>query len=154
MVLAITYRLSLCRSLTNETLRVLAPSARSASYHFETNMLARAESGSRRIEVIQVYVSYKLEVEPRHESAQIMRVKFMTKPGAQWVIRRMVLNGIRDLVEREGISFAHHEVTVLMATDGAPLQLTDEQTHALGAAAQRVATRRKHDDAETTKDEL
>lgn len=88
------------------------------------------------------------------ESAQIMRVKFMTKPGAQWVIRRMVLNGIRDLFDREGISFAHHEVTVRLAADGAPPQLTDEEKQAVGAAAQRIAARRKQEDAAMTKDNL
>ncbi len=88
------------------------------------------------------------------ESAQIMRVKFMSKPGQQWVIRRKVLNGIRDLFEREGIKFAHHEVTVRVAHEEQPQQLTEEQTRqAIGAAAQRVAALRQNN-APKSKDEL
>ncbi len=88
------------------------------------------------------------------ESAQIMRVKFMSKPGQQWVIRRKVLNGIRDLFDREGIQFAHHEVTVRLAHREEPQNLTEEQTHqAVGAAAQRVAALGQNS-ARKSKDEL
>ena len=88
------------------------------------------------------------------ELAQIMRVKFMSKPGQQWVIRRKVLNGIRDLFEREGIQFAHHEVTVRVTHAGESKNLTEEQTHqAVGAAAQRVAALRQNN-AEKPEDEL
>jgi small-conductance mechanosensitive channel len=88
------------------------------------------------------------------ESAQIMRVKFMSKPGQQWVIRRKVLNGIRDLFDREGIQFAHHEVTVRVAHEEKPQNLTEEQTHqVVGAAAQRVAALRQNN-ADKSKDEL
>ncbi|MGI9421970.1 MAG: mechanosensitive ion channel family protein [Hyphomicrobiaceae bacterium] len=75
------------------------------------------------------------------ESAQIMRVKFMSKPGQQWVMRRKILNGIRDLFQREGIKFAHHEVTVRVAQDGARDDLTDDQKQIAGAAGQRIAQR-------------
>ncbi len=76
------------------------------------------------------------------ESAMIMRVKFMTKPGAQWVIRRKVLNGIRELFEKEGITFAHHEVTVRVAASAQKSeQLTAEQKSAAGGAAQRISRR-------------
>jgi moderate conductance mechanosensitive channel len=88
------------------------------------------------------------------ESAQIMRVKFMSKPGQQWVIRRKVLNGIRDLFEREGVQFAHHEVTVRLAHEGKPQKLTEEQEkQVIGAAAQRVAALRQTN-TEKSKDEL
>ena len=88
------------------------------------------------------------------ESAQIMRVKFMTKPGQQWVIRRKILNGIRDLFEREDIKFAHHEVTVRVAHEEQHRPLTEEQTQqAIGAAAQRVAALRQND-TQKTKDGL
>ncbi len=49
------------------------------------------------------------------DSAMIIRVKFMTKPGDQWVIRKRVFQDIRDLFAREGIKFAHREVTVRLA---------------------------------------
>ena len=51
------------------------------------------------------------------DSAMIIRVKFMTKPGDQWTIRKRVFQEIRDLFAREGIRFAHREVTVRLAGD-------------------------------------
>ncbi|MGI9520862.1 MAG: mechanosensitive ion channel family protein [Hyphomicrobiaceae bacterium] len=76
------------------------------------------------------------------ESAMIMRVKFMTKPGQQWLIRRKVLNGIRDLFDREGIIFAHHEVTVRVASDRPDEEISEGDRAAAGAAGQRIAAER------------
>ena len=42
----------------------------------------------------------------------IMRVKFMTKPGEQFTLRRMVNLKIQELFKREGIEFAGREVRV------------------------------------------
>ncbi|MEP3917075.1 mechanosensitive ion channel family protein [Ascidiaceihabitans sp.] len=69
------------------------------------------------------------------DSAMIIRVKFMTKPGDQWVIRKKVYQEIRELFEREGIKFAHKEVTVRLA-DGNIEDLTPEQRKTVTAAAQ------------------
>lgn len=69
------------------------------------------------------------------DSAMILRVKFMTKPGDQWVIRKRVYEEIRVLFEREGIKFAHREVTVRLA-DGKVDDLTEEQKKSVTAAAQ------------------
>ncbi|MDF1727471.1 MAG: mechanosensitive ion channel family protein [Sulfitobacter sp.] len=69
------------------------------------------------------------------DSAMIIRVKFMTKPGDQWVIRKRVYEEIRALFEREGIKFAHREVTVRLA-DGHVGDLSEEQKKAVTAAAQ------------------
>ncbi len=71
------------------------------------------------------------------DSAMIIRVKFMTKPGGQWLIRKRVLQEIRDLFEREGIKFAHREVTVRLADDGNGKVdgMTKEQKEAIAAAA-------------------
>lgn len=69
------------------------------------------------------------------DSAMIMRVKFMTKPGDQWVIRRTVFARIRDLFEKEGIKFANREVTVRFAEEDADRQLSDAERRAVGAAA-------------------
>ena len=68
------------------------------------------------------------------DSAMIIRVKFMTKPGDQWVLRKRVYQEIRDLFEREGIKFAHREVTVRLAGANEK-DLSDEQKKAVGAAA-------------------
>ncbi|WP_372992721.1 mechanosensitive ion channel family protein [Sulfitobacter sp.] len=69
------------------------------------------------------------------DSAMIIRVKFMTKPGDQWLVRKKVYEEIRALFEREGIRFAHREVTVRLA-DGKVSDLSDEERKAVTAAAQ------------------
>ena len=68
------------------------------------------------------------------DSAMIIRVKFMTKPGDQWLVRKRVYEEIRALFEREGIKFAHREVTVRLA-DGKVDDLTDQQKRDVAAAA-------------------
>ncbi|OAN73461.1 mechanosensitive ion channel protein MscS [Sulfitobacter sp. EhC04] len=69
------------------------------------------------------------------DSAMIIRVKFMTKPGDQWLVRKKVYEDIRELFEREGIKFAHREVTVRLA-DGKVADLNEEDRKAVTAAAQ------------------
>ena len=49
------------------------------------------------------------------DSAMILRVKFMTRPGDQWDVRKRVFQEIHALFHREGIRFAHREVTVRFA---------------------------------------
>lgn len=68
------------------------------------------------------------------DSAMTVRVKFMVKPGGQWVIRKRVYQEIRDLFEREGISFAHREVTVRIASEDTN-NLTEAQKQAVAASA-------------------
>ncbi|MCB1339939.1 MAG: mechanosensitive ion channel [Pseudooceanicola sp.] len=68
------------------------------------------------------------------DSAMIIRVKFMTKPGDQWLIRKRVYEEIRALFAREGIRFAHREVTVRLA-DGRSADLTPEQRDTIAGAA-------------------
>ena len=68
------------------------------------------------------------------DSAMIIRVKFMTKPGDQWLVRKKVYEDIRELFQREGIKFAHREVTVRLA-DGKVDELTEEQKREVAAAA-------------------
>jgi small-conductance mechanosensitive channel len=68
------------------------------------------------------------------DSAMIIRVKFMTKPGDQWLVRKRVYEEIRELFEVEGIKFAHREVTVRLA-DGKVEDLTEEQKRKVAAAA-------------------
>ncbi len=68
------------------------------------------------------------------DSAMIVRVKFMTKPGDQWMVRKKVYEEIRVLFEQEGIKFAHREVTVRLA-DGKADELTPEQKREIAAAA-------------------
>lgn len=69
------------------------------------------------------------------DSAMIIRVKFMTKPGDQWVIRKRVFQEIRDLFAREGIKFAHREVTVRLADGETQDNLTETQKKTIAGAA-------------------
>jgi small-conductance mechanosensitive channel len=69
------------------------------------------------------------------DSAMIIRVKFMTKPGDQWLVRKKVYEEIRALFAKEGIRFAHREVTVRLA-DGNPDELTPQQREGLTGAVQ------------------
>jgi small-conductance mechanosensitive channel len=68
------------------------------------------------------------------DSAMIIRVKFMTKPGDQWLVRKRVYEDIRALFEREGIQFAHREVTVRLTGDKVDM-LSDTQKRQVAAAA-------------------
>ncbi|MFW8594241.1 mechanosensitive ion channel family protein [Cribrihabitans neustonicus] len=67
------------------------------------------------------------------ESAMIIRVKFMTKPGDQWLVRKRVYQEIRELFAREGIKFAHREVTVRLAADQAEDATPEQKRLATGA---------------------
>ena len=69
------------------------------------------------------------------DSAMIIRVKFMTKPGDQWLVRKKVYQDIRELFAREGIHFAHREVTVRLA-DGKAEDLSEAQKEAVAGAVQ------------------
>ncbi|MBT8372015.1 MAG: mechanosensitive ion channel family protein, partial [Deltaproteobacteria bacterium] len=48
------------------------------------------------------------------DSAMIMRVKFKTVPGEQFIIRREVFRMIKEQFAEQGIEFAHRNVTVYM----------------------------------------
>lgn len=73
------------------------------------------------------------------DSAMIVRVKFMTKPGDQWTTRKLVFQEIRALFAREGIKFAHKEVTVRIPDlDKADGPLSEDDQRAIGAAARRA----------------
>ncbi|MEM9043908.1 MAG: mechanosensitive ion channel family protein [Pseudomonadota bacterium] len=72
------------------------------------------------------------------DSAMIIRVKFMTRPGDQWVVRKRVYAEIRDLFDREGIKFAHREVTVRIPDLPQDRPLSEPEVTAIGAAARRV----------------
>jgi small-conductance mechanosensitive channel len=69
------------------------------------------------------------------DSAMIVRVKFMTRPGDQFELRKVVYAGIRDLCEREGIHFAHREVTVRVSQDpNDPREFSEAEKKAIGGA--------------------
>lgn len=74
------------------------------------------------------------------DSAMIIRIKFMTRPGDQWTTRKLVYQEIRALFEKEGIKFAHKEVTVRIPEieNRKSDELTEQDKKAIGAAARRV----------------
>ncbi len=73
------------------------------------------------------------------DSAMIVRVKFMTRPGDQFVVRKEVYARIRALFEANDIRFAHREVTVRVAEDApgsGPQAMSEERKKAIVGAAQ------------------
>jgi small-conductance mechanosensitive channel len=48
------------------------------------------------------------------DSAMIMRIKFKTAPGQQFIIRKEVYRLMQEAFHEEGIEFAHRNVTVYM----------------------------------------
>ena len=76
---------------------------------------------------------YKME-----DSAMIIRVKFMTKPGKQFAVRKIVYESVQELFAKEGIHFAHKEVTVRLADDAKVDDLTERQKLAATSAARSV----------------
>ncbi|MEL6281252.1 MAG: mechanosensitive ion channel family protein [Pseudomonadota bacterium] len=92
-------------------------------------LLEDPEIGEKFLQPVKSQGVYQME-----ESAMIIRVKFMTRPGEQWIIRKRVYAEIRELFEREGIKFAHREVTVHVAGKGAETMSEDEKKAVAGAA--------------------
>lgn len=73
------------------------------------------------------------------DSALVLRVKFMTRPGDQWQTRKVVYQSIQDIFQREGIRFANREVTVRIHGDGPPS--SDAVRQAASAAAREAIDR-------------
>ncbi len=72
------------------------------------------------------------------DSAMIMRIKFTTKPGDQFSVRRFVLDAIRKLFEANGIKFASREVTVRIADHEGEQPVTMAEKNAVAAAARSI----------------
>jgi len=51
------------------------------------------------------------------DSAMILRVKFKTKPGDQFVVRRELYRRIQERFQEAGVEFAHKNVTVYLPTE-------------------------------------
>ncbi len=76
---------------------------------------------------------YKME-----DSAMIIRVKFMTRPGDQWTTRKLVYSRLRELFAENGIKFAHREVTVRLSDQELQALPPDQRDAAAGAALTAV----------------
>ncbi|MBW2072571.1 MAG: mechanosensitive ion channel family protein [Deltaproteobacteria bacterium] len=91
------------------------------------------------------------------DSAMVMRVKFKSVPGEQFVLRREVYRRLQEAFRKEGIEFAHKNVTVYFppeSTQAASQQKTDstnnaaavtdeDKAKAAAAAAALAATEKK-----------
>ena len=76
------------------------------------------------------------------DSAMIMRVKFKTIPGEQFVIRREVFRMMQESFKENGIEFAHRNVTVYMPPEASQEtngQQIDQKALSAGAAAAAAA---------------
>ncbi len=73
------------------------------------------------------------------ESALIVRMKFTTKPGEQWVIRREAYRKVRDALAEAGIFFAHREVRVRLPDDQPTKELTGNKSAANETLAKAAA---------------
>jgi small-conductance mechanosensitive channel len=71
-------------------------------------------------------------VKAMEEHGMRMRVKFMTRPGGQFTLRKLVLARMRRKFDEAGIEFARPRVSVEMPAD---TELSSEQATALAAAA-------------------
>ncbi len=99
-------------------------------------LLKHPEIGHLFLEPLKSQGVYQME-----DSAMIIRVKLMTKPGDQFSIRKVVCARIRELFEENGIRLASREVTVRVADTPASEHLSDEaQGH---RRRSQTATRRR-----------
>jgi hypothetical protein len=57
----------------------------------------------------------------------IMRVKYKTKPGQQFVVRREVYRRIEEAFREKGIEFAHRNVTVYLPPDASQTSSSDKE---------------------------
>jgi small-conductance mechanosensitive channel len=92
-------------------------------------LLAHEQVGHLFLQPLKSQGVYAME-----DSAMIVRVKFMTRPGDQFVTRKVVYQAIRDLFEKEGIRFAHREVTVRLADETQGANLTPQQKEAIAGS--------------------
>lgn len=69
------------------------------------------------------------------DSAMIARVKFTSRPGKQFELRKVIYAGLQDLFEKNGIRFAHREVTVRVADADGRLLPAPTPAQIAGAAA-------------------
>jgi small-conductance mechanosensitive channel len=79
------------------------------------------------------------------DSAMILRIKFKTKPGDQFVVRRELYRRVQERFREAGIEFAHKNVTVYLPSEdseggdsnatGAPIKPDKKLIEAAAAAA-------------------
>lgn len=81
----------------------------------------------------------------------IMRVKFKTIPGQQFVIRREVYRMMKEAFAENDIEFAHRNVTVYMPPAEKDKQTADKVAQAGAAAAAIAAAQEEEEEASQKK---
>ena len=76
------------------------------------NLLLDEELGPRLIGKLKSQGVLRMD-----DSAMIMRIKFTTPPGEQFVMRKEILRRLQEAFKENGIEFAHRNVTVYMPDD-------------------------------------
>jgi len=69
----------------------------------------------------------------------VIKGKFMTKPGGQWMIRREIYARVQKMFQEYGIEFARKEVRVQMPDLPHDTKLSPEQKQVIAAAASEAA---------------
>jgi small-conductance mechanosensitive channel len=90
------------------------------------------------------------------DSAMIMRVKFKTIPGEQFVIRREVFHRVQRAFKESGIEFAHRNVTVYLPPEIQSKSLgemTEAEKKVVEAGAAAAAALAQQDEEEKAKAE-
>jgi moderate conductance mechanosensitive channel len=95
-----------------------------------TELMGHPELGDKFLEPLKSQGVFKME-----DSAMIIRVKFMTKPGDQFMVRKLVYTRIQEIFAENGIKFAHREVTVRVAAEDGRVLSQAEKLAAAGAVA-------------------
>jgi small-conductance mechanosensitive channel len=75
------------------------------------------------------------------DSAMIMRIKYKTAPGQQFMIRKEVYRLMQEAFQEEGIEFAHRNVTVYMppeTTETEPGGQPDQEAEAGDTSDQKL----------------
>jgi len=94
-------------------------------------LLADEDVGALFLEPLKSQGVYNME-----DSAMVIRLKFMTRPNDQFIVKRVVYSKIREAFEQEGIHFAHRNVTVYI---GNPADLAKSGMTTAAAAAAAAA---------------
>jgi moderate conductance mechanosensitive channel len=96
-------------------------------------MLEDPEHGQHFLEPVKSQGVRRME-----QIGMVVGVKFMAKPGEQFILRREVYQRVRDAFEENGIRFAQPQVVVQMP-GGHAQELSPQQAEAVAAAASEAA---------------
>jgi small-conductance mechanosensitive channel len=99
-------------------------------------LLEHPEVGDKFMQPLKSQGVYSME----DDTAIIIRVKFMTRPGDQFQTRKVVYQAIRDLFAEEGIQFATRREVVVRVEGGEDEEQTRQAAGAAAAEAIRAGS--------------